>query len=149
MVVTFDYGWDAQKSRYLTIDLDIEANFFWFSKSPRKKVLKVVNACDLVVVELQPQPVVQSGTILEALALGKPLVQARTDMKLKPGMDLPPVSVANDLDELIGVLKSFSENREPFVIMAEHGKSWRKKWVESESISLIADLIKSKVYEKN
>lgn len=144
LVVFFESGWNIERSKQLIKECGLEQNFFWFPRSPRTTVMAVVKTADLVAIELAPKPILQSGTIFEALALGKPIIQARSAFEFdNDEIDFPPVKLANSIDEIVNQILNFKSNPTEFEQMGERGKSWYKVMIEERSINLFQKLIES------
>ncbi len=77
LLVILEYGPDAEHSRRLVHELDIERSVLWLPRMPRKDLMYLLAHCDLGVGEFTVEPgCIWGGTGWEVLASGKPLLQA-------------------------------------------------------------------------
>ena len=85
----------------------------------------ILKLADLVAIELMPKPIIQAGTIMESLGMGKPIIQARSELPnhIPEGL-VPPAKIANSQQELSEALVDFAENRHFYDELGEKGRKW-------------------------
>jgi len=102
-MVFVEYGPDVNATRALCEELGISDRVFWFPLMPRKEAMIGVSLADIVVGELSVSWIF-GGSIVEGLAMAKPLLHHRNDEEF-PADELYPimkVHSAEDVGDALG-----------------------------------------------
>jgi hypothetical protein len=138
-LVLFEYGPDLGASNQLVADLDIEANCFWFPLMSRKELMLGVAAADIATGEFGISWNF-GGTILEGIAMAKPLMHFRED-HLYPKEELFPImNVANE-DDAFHAIRDYVANPGPARQMAQDAHLWFREHVIERPVREFLELL--------
>lgn len=138
-LIMLEYGPDVENSRALIAELGIQENVAWFPLMARKEVLLGASISDIVCGEFA-QSWNFGGTIIEGIALAKPLLHYRKD-SMYPKEDLFPVLNAYSADEMTAAMERYMANRDECNQMGREAHNWFRTRIIEGSIDRYADLV--------
>jgi len=145
-IATFDYGPDANDTKNLIKELDIEKNVYWFDIAPRKEIMIGIGLADIVAGEFK-NSYLTYGTVLEAMTMKKVIIHNRKNVaEYKKNYDeLYNMIHAETIEEIIVGLNKYMNNKAyydgEFSIQAYN---WLNKYVIQKPINYIIKSINSK-----
>lgn len=137
-LVFYEYGPDVNASRELCAELGLTDDVLWLPLSTRKEVMVNLSVCDFSIGEVGETSWITGGTILEALAMAKPLLTRRDDELYVDSYDsLYPRVQVRVAEDITKALVAFSEDPAPFKAMGEGGRAWFDQQVETKSLNAL------------
>jgi len=123
-LVLFEYGPDVDASKELVEKMGIKKNVQWFPMMPRKEILIGLSLADLVTGQFSIGAV-SCGTILEGLALGKPILHYKdeTQPDLEGISDYPYIQVRTESD-ICDVLNDYCRNPAAYLEIGKEAAEW-------------------------
>lgn len=140
-MVLFKYGADVDATIELVKELGIEQNIVWVSKMSRKEILLGISLSNVVIGEVG-HPWVTYGAVVEAKAMGVPLIMNRNDEELEKLYDeFYPVQQASNEDEVFNSMVNYYKDPELAKRDGQKCKDWFMKYVVEEPLKIYADII--------
>jgi len=135
----FEYGPDVDASVQLVEQLGIATHVAWFPRMGRKEILTGLSLADIACGEFFHSWIF-GGTIIESLALAKPLLGHRIDsLYTDTYSELYPMMNAYSEDEIYAQIRAYVDSPEPFRAMGKAGHAWfRTHVIERPLQTLIA-----------
>jgi len=125
LLILMEYGGDVEKSKHLISELGIENNVRWFKKMQRKNLMAVIHFSDICVGELGYREWYSYSSIMEFMAMKKPLIHHRGDAFYKAkGLDLYPMVDAKDATKVAETFADYRNHPEKYVNMGEEANEW-------------------------
>ncbi|MBL7917985.1 MAG: hypothetical protein JNM96_06285 [Bacteroidia bacterium] len=125
VLILMEYGGDVDKSKQLIKKLGIEKNVIWFKKMNRKDLMAVIHYSDICVGELGYRKWYSYSSIIEFMAMKKPLIHHRGDDFYKAkGMDLYPMVDAKSAEEVAKTFFDYRANPNKYVMMGKEANAW-------------------------
>jgi glycosyltransferase involved in cell wall biosynthesis len=141
-LVILEYGPDVEASRALVAELGIKRNVFWFPLMARKEVLVGISLADIVCGEFGLSWNF-CGTIIEGIALGKPLLHYRDDA-MYPKEDLFPIMPGRSTDEIAAILGDYVARPEHYRHIGAEARRWFQTRILDASMDRIIELIETR-----
>lgn len=136
-IITLEYGSEVNESKTLISNLGIHEHVFWLPLQERKELMIGISQSDLVVGELFNSFNLY-GVTIEALVMGKPIMQKRHDSDfINNYKSLHPIIYADSAESVAVGLNNFYYNLEKNKIMGLIGR----KWYEDNIIKTFQDII--------
>lgn len=138
-LVFYEYGPDVNASRELCAELGLtKEEVLWLPLSTRKEVMVNLSACDFSIGEVGETSWFTGGTILESLAMGKPLLHRRDD-ELYTGVyeELYPMVQVRVAEDITKALLAHAEDPAPFEAIGKGGRAWFDKHVSGKSLDAL------------
>ncbi len=133
VLILMEYGGDVEKSKQLIKDLGIEENVIWFKKMNRKDMMVVIHYSDICVGELGYREWYSYSSIIEFMAMKKPLIHHRGDDFYKAkGMDLYPMVDAKNAEEVAKTFFDYKANPKKYIMMGKEANAWILKDAEKK-----------------
>lgn len=133
VLILMEYGGDVEKSKQLIKNLGIEKNVIWFKKMNRKDLMVVIRYSDICVGELGYRKWYSYSSIIEFMAMKKPLIHHRGDDFYKAkGMDLYPMVDAKSAEEVAKTFFDYRANPNKYVMMGKEANTWILKDAEKK-----------------
>lgn len=126
-LILFEYGPDVTASQKLIQRLGIGDNCFWFPLMARKELMLGASLADIVCGEFGTSWNF-GGTILEGIAMGKPLLHYRNDA-FYPKEELFPIMNVNSADDVARALGGYIANTEEHRQLGQRSYEWFKEFV--------------------
>lgn len=140
-IVMFEYGEDAGASREMAEELGIANNVVWVPKMSRKEIMLGLSISDVSVAEIG-HPWVTYGAIVEAKAMGVPLIMNRNDEELAKIYDEPyPVYQAASEEDVFNGLVYYYKHPEEAKKDGEACRKWFDKYVVEEPLNIYIEKI--------
>ena len=125
LLILIEYGGDVEKSKKLINELEISENVLWFKKMKRKDLMALINIADICVGELGYRAWYSYCSIMEFMAMKKPLVHHRNDLLYKSkGMDLYPMIDANTSVQVAETFIQYRADPDRFLNMGKLAYQW-------------------------
>lgn len=125
VLILMEYGGDVEKSKQLIKDLDIEKNVIWFKKMNRKDLMAVIYYSDICVGELGYREWYSYSSIMEFMAMKKPLIHHRGDNFYKAkGLDLYPMVDAKNAEQVSNTFVDYRKSKQKYVEMGVLANNW-------------------------
>lgn len=125
LLILMEYGLDVNKSKQLISDLNIQANVLWFKKMNRKDLMALISISDICVGELGYRKWYSYSSIMEFMAMKKPLIHHRGDEFYKEKkIELYPMVDANTAEKVTAVFVDYRINKNDYIKMGESSYSW-------------------------
>jgi hypothetical protein len=125
LLILMEYGGDVEKSKRLISELGIENNVRWFKKMQRKDLMALIHFSDVCVGELGYREWYSYSSIMEFMAMKKPLIHHRGDAIYKAkGLDLYPMVDAKNAPEVTSSFLDYRMNPEKYIQMGEAANKW-------------------------
>ncbi|PBQ31529.1 hypothetical protein CNR22_07035 [Sphingobacteriaceae bacterium] len=125
LLILMEYGGDVEKSKQLISELRIEKNVKWFKKMNRKDLMVAIHFSDMCVGELGYREWYSYSSIMEFMAMKKPLIHHRGDAFYKAkGLDLYPMVDAKNADEVTATFVDCRSNPQKYAEMGEAANQW-------------------------
>ncbi len=141
-LVFYEYGPDVAASRALVEELGLAEDVLWFPLSHRKDVMVNLLACDFSCGELGETSWYTGGTILESLALGKPLVHRREDaLFAEHYKEMYPMVNVRSAEDIAGVLSGFFADPGKYRDIGARGQAWFEEHVSRRSLDALEALV--------
>jgi hypothetical protein len=145
VLILMEYGGDVEKSKQLIKDLGIEKNVIWFKKMNRKDLMVLISYSDMCVGELGYREWYSYSSIMEFMAMKKPLIHHRGDAFYKAkGMDLYPMVDAKNADEVSKTFQDYRKNRDKYTKMGEDANKWILQDTDKK-LKVFRDLLQEKI----
>ncbi len=145
VLILMEYGGDVEKSKQLIKDLDIEKNVIWFKKMNRKDLMVVIYYSDICVGELGYREWYSYSSIMEFMAMKKPLIHHRGDDFYKTkGMDLYPMVDASNAEHVRDTFTDYRTSKQKYVEMGALANSWILNDAKKK-INVFLELISNKI----
>ncbi|MDE0471054.1 MAG: hypothetical protein OXH57_03865 [Ekhidna sp.] len=142
-VVTFEYGNEVLKTKRLVKDLKIEDAIFWFPLCPRKEIMKMMSFADIVTGQFY-RSFITYGTIIEGMAMSKPIMHRRDDMWYsKTHKELYPMIHVSSVQDVVTGLEKYFAQPEKYVKMGREANEWMQKYVIKQPLKKITEIINS------
>lgn len=138
-LVMLEYGPDVERSRALVAELGIEENVTWLPLMARKEVFLGISQADIVCGEFA-QSWNFGGTIIEGIALAKPLLHFRKD-SLYPKEDLFPIINVYTAEEMTDGMERYMADRDGFKKMGHEAYTWFRTRILEGSIDRYTELV--------
>jgi hypothetical protein len=124
-LILMEYGGDVEKSKNLIKDLGITNNVLWMKKMQRKDLMALINVSDICVGELGYRTWYSYSSIMEFMAMKKPLMHHRGDEHYKAkGLELYPMVDVKDAPGVTEVLIDLSNNKQKYIQMGIDAGDW-------------------------
>ncbi len=141
-LIMCEYGPDVQKTKHLVNELGVSEHVIWLRKLRRKDILMCLELVDLVACEFEISWL-GGGTLYEALAMGKPIMQYRDDQLYEADYEeLPQILNCREPDEISESLQKFANNAEYYAGIGEKGRDWYCKHVQEPTLKVVSGLFK-------
>lgn len=121
-LILFEYGTDVSSSQKLIARMGIADQCFWFPLMARKELMLGASLADIVCGEFGPSWNF-GGTILEGIAMAKPLLHYRDD-SLYPTEELFPIMNANTDDDIFRALSRYVASPEEHRQLGRRAYDW-------------------------
>jgi glycosyltransferase involved in cell wall biosynthesis len=142
-LVTIEYGGDVANSKKLISELGIESNVFWLPKMYRKDLMYLLSNADLGSGEFD-KSYVTFGTIIETMAMGKPVVHYREDALYKEQYpELYPMYNAREPEQIAQALQEAYANPEARIAKGKQAQAWVKTYFIDRPLAAIIDIIEN------
>ena len=143
-LVVFEYGNDVDNSKKLIADLQLTGHVLWLPKMARKELMSVIAIADLAVGELEYSWLTY-GVVLEALALGKPLMHHRKDEEfISDYPELYPMICAHDASSVFKGLQQLITSKEQVAAMGLQGRKWFERYCVEFPLTIITNILEQK-----
>ena len=136
-LVMCEYGPDVSATKALVEDLGVGGRVYWMRKLRRKDIMLCLDLADVGIGELA-MPWFISGTILENLVLGKPMLNYWDNQpytEICPEL-YPMIPIKTD-DDIANALLSFLEHPDEFRSQADTGRAWYQRYIVDPSLDEI------------
>lgn len=143
-LILFEYGPDVDASKILINELKIEENVRWFPLMSRKEIFIGLSLSDLGTGQFSFGAIV-CGTILEALAIGKPVLHYK-DLTLsgpKGLFDYPYIQVRTEND-ICEALHDYYQNPSKYQEIGREGGRWYNNNYARKCVDKYVQLIEAK-----
>lgn len=144
-LILIEYGPDVSNSKSLISKLGIEKNTRWLPKMYRKEIMIGLSLVDIGTGQFTESSLV-NGSIMEVLAMGKPLLGYRDDEMYK---DLYPnlytMLNANKPEDVCNLLNNYVKDPEQFKQIGLSGKRWLEVYGVNKPIKAISELINNSI----
>ena len=125
LLILMEYGADVEKSKGLIAELGIENNVKWFAKMYRKDLMALIHMCDICVGELGYREWYSYSSIMEFMAMKKPLIHHRGDAFYKAkGLELYPMVDAKSAEEVAQTFIDYRLDNEKYIQMGILANQW-------------------------
>jgi glycosyltransferase involved in cell wall biosynthesis len=128
LLITFDYGKDAQASKALCAKLGLADNVLWLPTMARKDIALILSWCDAGIGEFYSEEIIWGGTGWETLAAGKPLIQGylyEDDVFAQQyGYPVPPLLKVRTKDDVLAHLLSITDDPVQARQIGEASRTW-------------------------
>jgi glycosyltransferase involved in cell wall biosynthesis len=146
-LVTLEYGEDVQYSKELVKELGVEEYVTWLPKMSRRDLMACISLVDVVAGEFNLSWL-SYGVVYEAMVACKPILHYRHDELYKDDYpELYPMLNARSEKEITEQLVKAYNDIEALINIGVNARRWYDKYVVSNSISVICNLIESKKNE--
>lgn len=141
VLITIEYGTDVKNSKKLIDELGIADHVTWLPKMYRKDLMYLIHQADLACGEFY-KSYVTFGTIIEAMAMGKPVIHYRKDELYKDQYpELYPLYNAREPEEIAVVFQRAYDNPEERLEIGEKAQQWVKKYFIDKPLKRIIEVI--------
>jgi glycosyltransferase involved in cell wall biosynthesis len=134
-----EYGPDVVATRRLVAQLGIENNVSWFPLMARKELMIGISLADIVCGEYENSWNF-GGTIVEGIAMGKPLLHYRNDA-LYPKDDLFPIMNVACAEDITRALGEYVADRERFMAMGKAAHAWFREHIVERPVEVLRGLV--------
>ena len=141
-LILFEYGGCVNKSKELIDKLGIKSKVSWFPISYRKDIMLCISMIDVGVGELGISWF-SYGTILEFMALRKPVMHFRDDRAYAEKILYPMINASTDEQVFEGIVNIYSSKKESADI-GDGGYHWLKENAIEKPLQEYIALIKGK-----
>lgn len=142
-LVLFEYGKDVDKSRQLISSLGIQDKVRWFPRMGRKDLMVGLSLADWGTGEFAYNWT-SCGTILETLAMAKPLLHFRDEHPRQvESSDQYPLANARSHDEIASHLTNYVTDRSYYETMGAAGRQWLQQHGVADPVSRIVSALKA------
>jgi glycosyltransferase involved in cell wall biosynthesis len=141
-LILFEYGPDLSASMNLVNELGIEESCFWFPLMSRKELMLGVATCDIATGEFGTSWNF-GGTILEGIAMAKPLMHYRDD-SLYAKEELFPILNVNSADDVFQSLSRYVADPKPAQEVGRKAHEWFRRYIIDEPVQGFLDLLKER-----
>ncbi|HTA62685.1 MAG TPA: hypothetical protein VK835_09525 [Bacteroidia bacterium] len=125
LLILMEYGIDVEKSKQLIVKLGISNNVIWFKKMNRKDLMVAIYFSDICVGELGYRQWYSYSSIIEFMAMKKPLIHHRGDAFYKnKGLDLYPMVDADSAEKVADVFIDYRSNPKKYINMGADAHKW-------------------------
>ncbi len=138
-LVMLEYGPDVVATRRLVGELGIERNVSWFPLMARKELMVGISLCDIVCGEYENSWNF-GGTIIEGIAMAKPLLHFRNDA-LYPEEDLFPIMNVSSPDDIARALREYVSDPGRFAAMGEAAHTWFREHIVERPVEVLRTLV--------
>ena len=142
-LLLLNYGEAVSKSKRLIRELELQNNIIWIEKMPRKNLLEIIKAVDIVAGEFyKAKKMIWGGTGWEAFACGKPYLNAfrfeENYFQSTSGIPPPHIFDSNSIDEIEYSIEYAYQNPKQTKKIGEQNRIWfnnyiglnqAKKWI--------------------
>jgi glycosyltransferase involved in cell wall biosynthesis len=140
-LVTIEYGGDVANSKKLISELGIDNNVFWLPKMYRKDLMYLLANSDLGSGEFD-NSFVTFGTIIEVMAMGKPVVHYREDALYKEQYpELYPIYNAREPEEIAQAIQEAYDKPEERIAKGMQAQAWVKTYFIERPLAKIIEII--------
>jgi hypothetical protein len=137
-LVFYEYGPDVNASRELVDELGLTDDVLWLPLSTRKEVMVNLSVCDFSIGEVGDTSWYTGGTVLEALAMGKPLLHRRDDhLYVDAYEELYPMIHVRGAKEITDALLAFADDPAPFRALGDRARVWFDEHVSRKSLDAL------------
>ena len=125
VLILMEYGADVEKSKQLISKLGISNNIIWLKKMNRKDLMVVIHFSDICVGELGYRQWYSYSSIIEFMAMKKPLIHHRGDAFYKnKGLDLYPMVDADNAEKVTTAFVDYRNNTQKYIKMGNDAYKW-------------------------
>jgi hypothetical protein len=125
ILILMEYGGDVEKSKKLIHELGINNEVIWMKKMQRKDLMVLISIADICVGELGYRTWYSYSSIMEFMAMKKPLMHHRGDEHYKAkGLELYPMVDIKDASGVTDVLIDLSDNKHKYIQMGIEAGDW-------------------------
>lgn len=143
-LLLFEYGLDVEKTKTLIAARGLNEYVVWFPKTKRKNLMLFVRMCDVVVGELHHSWNTYC-VVMEALAMGKPLLHKRNDAYLSDAYpELYPMLHASSAESVCLNLHKALTDPQAMTDMGNAGRNWFQRYCVERPLQQIRALIQEK-----
>lgn len=143
VLAMLEYGSDVEASKKLISDLQIEDRVVWLSTMLRKDLFYLISQVDICTGEFG-RSYLTFGTIVEAMAMAKPVIHHRKDDLYKDVYDqLYPLYNAREPDDICKSLQSYYDNPEEGIKIGLEAKKWIEKHFVLDPVNQLIKAIES------
>ncbi|WP_037351692.1 glycosyltransferase, partial [Sediminibacterium salmoneum] len=140
-IITIEYGAEVNESKALCIELGINDHVHWFPLQSRKEIMGGIYHSDIVVGELMDSFNLY-GVVIEAIAMGKPIMNSRVDEDFTEDYpDLYSNIFANSPEIVCDRIIDYINNPEYFKNLAQQNIFWYKKNIVDNFLHHVNSLI--------
>jgi glycosyltransferase involved in cell wall biosynthesis len=146
-LITIDYGSDVSISKDIILANNIESNVYWLPKMYRKDLMYLLSKADVGSGEFDVSNLT-FGTIIEAMAMGKPVIHYREDSLYKGQYpELYPMYNAREPEQIAQALQEAYDNPEERIAKGAKAQDWVKKFFIERPLEQIIELIEEALPE--
>jgi hypothetical protein len=128
VLILMEYGGDVEKSKKLIQELNITEHVIWFSKMQRKDLMVLISITDICVGELGYRTWYSYSSIMEFMAMKKPLMHHRGDeIYRKKGLDLYPMVDIDSADGVTKTLLDLVDHEQKYILIGIEAQKWINK----------------------
>ncbi len=140
-MINFEYGVDVEPTKKLIAHLGIESHVKWFPMMPRKDVMIGLSLSDIGCGQMI-NVYLGGGTLIETIAMGKPLLGYRDDGLFREQYDelYPMINVMTSEDVTLA-LEDYLLRPDYYVEMGMQAKEWFKKYCVDQAINYYSNII--------
>ena len=141
-IVFYQYGPDVAASQALVEELGITDDVLWLPLSHRKDVMVNLSVCDFSCGELGETSWYTGGTILEALCMGKPLLNRREDSAFeKHYEEMYPMINVRTAEDIASVVEDSFVDPGKYRELGRKSRVWFEEHVARRSLAALENLI--------
>ena len=137
-----EYGPDVDASKSLIAELGIGNSVEWIPVSPRKELMMAIHLADAVIGEIA-RSWFSYGTIIEGMAMNKPVIHNRDDAYFA-GRELYPMLNAHNADTVFQALSFLADRPDDAKAMGAAGGKWLREVAVGRAIDDICRLVEEK-----
>ena len=142
-IVTFEYGSEVLETKHLVKNLKIEDAVFWFPLCPRREIMKMMSFADIVTGQFY-QSFITYGTIIEGMAMSKPIMHRRDDtLYSKTHKELYPMIHVSSVQDVVTGLEKYVAQPQKYIKIGREANEWMQKYVVDRPLKKIIEIIDS------
>ena len=143
-LVLLDYGNDVNNSKDLIDELGISSHIVWLPKMYRKDLMYLISLVDVCSGEFN-RSFLTFGTVIEAMLMGKPVINYREDSLYKAQYpELYPCYVAREPLEIEAAIQRAWENPKERIAMGQAAREWVLRYFVEKPVKKLVEIIENK-----
>lgn len=142
-LVMMEYGSDVDASKALVEELGIADDVKWFPTMYRRELMIGLHLADVATGEFD-QSYMIFGTIMEAMALGKPILHYRDDALYRASYpELYPLMNARTPEQISEALKNYADDPERYQQVGTEARRWFQTYIVEKPLQEVAAILGS------